>query len=202
VFCHLYPAAGCIAGYGNEAAATDPVSCVKCAFNYYQDRDISTNACLPCATTKFTYVNGAISETVTSNGITLRQGSRSTQSCIAQKSQLPVDVGQSIAIPTSTLAWTISATGVNMAGCLTNCTADKCCIAQLTYGNSGTTGSCAKLELNVEASATAAALYYKLLPSDAVAAFSVHGKVSRAAQILAGLATALSCALLIVGPDF
>ncbi|WIA35123.1 hypothetical protein OEZ86_003604 [Tetradesmus obliquus] len=167
----------CIAGYGNTAAAPATATCDKCAFNYYQDRDISVNACTLCAATKFTYVNGVINETITSNGITFRQGSRSSQSCIAKKSQLPVDVGQSIAIPNSTVAWTPPAADVNMTGCLANCAASKCCIAQLTYDHSSATGSCTRLELNVELLATAAALYYKLLPSDAVAAFSVRGKV-------------------------
>jgi hypothetical protein len=107
--------AGCIAGYGNTAALGAAATCAKCAFNTFQDRDITTNACATCATTKFTYVNGAIDETITSNGITLRQGSRSSQSCVAKTSQLPVDVGQSIAIPsTATLAWTTAVTGKTM----------------------------------------------------------------------------------------
>jgi hypothetical protein len=38
--------------------------------------------------------------------------------------------------------------------------------------------------LDVEASAAATALYYKLLPSDAVAAFSVRGKVRRKVAVL------------------
>jgi hypothetical protein len=80
-----------------------------------------------------------------------------------------------------------------MAECVASCEADKCCIAQLTYGNSGTTGACTRLELSVEASAAATALYYKLLPSDAVAAFSVRGKVRKRSAVLVDTGALPSC---------
>jgi hypothetical protein len=63
--------------------------------------------------------------------------------------------------------------------CIDNCEPGKCCFAQLQYLETGTTGSCKVMALDAATSTTSGwQLMYKLVPSDAIAAFSKRNSSS------------------------
>ncbi|KAF8060463.1 hypothetical protein HT031_004639 [Scenedesmus sp. PABB004] len=171
----------CVAGFG-----WDSTGCTKCAYNTYQPLEPHAGGCTTCGGTMFVFkTTHGVNETINSTGITLRTGAAASQACVARQAQLPADVGQSLGIAAS-LGWATAGTGQTMAQCLAFCPTDKVCFAELTYyDNSTGTGDCRKLELDPVAACSTLGtyqLYYKLLPSDAVSAFSVGGGGAAAAE--------------------
>jgi hypothetical protein len=63
--------------------------------------------------------------------------------------------------------------------CIDNCEPGKCCFAQLQYLSTGSTGTCKVMALDAATSTTSGwQLMYKLVPSDAIAAFSKRNSSS------------------------
>lgn len=114
-----------------------------------------------------------------SRGFTFTQGSTGIERCVPRESQLAVDAGQKMGVdhlltfdPSSTTLDTC----VNFCSNLT-----QCCIAQFTYSGIDPSGSCRRLAMDALGQAplqTGYQLFYKLIPSDPIAASSVRSNES------------------------
>lgn len=78
--------------------------------------------------------------------------------------------------------WTVVGSYMNMSECLAECTPGSCCFATLQYYGTTVDGTCKLMELDPAAPSSTSGyqLYYKLVPSDAISAFSTNVTTAKA----------------------
>jgi hypothetical protein len=80
----------------------------------------------------------------------------------------------------------LTAAAATALQCIDNCEPGKCCFAQLQYLSTGTTGTCKVMALNAATNITSGwQLMYKLVPSDAIAAFTKRNSSSSNDEVTA-----------------
>ncbi|WIA16345.1 hypothetical protein OEZ85_013043 [Tetradesmus obliquus] len=172
-----------------------PGSCSACPAGKYQPGYLGNDAsgstpnfgaglsCLTCPTTLSVYIssNGTEKE-FNSTGTTYRTGAASRDECVPKTAQLGIDVGTKFFGNNALLSnITISGSLTSPEGCMdTNCGSTQCCFVQFDYAyrKNGTGGpatrSCLVVKMDAASSSvTNNLLYYKMLPSDAIAAASL-----------------------------
>jgi hypothetical protein len=103
-----------------------------------------------------------------SYGITFASGMAGPETCVPRFSQLPSPAGARLAIDPSLFE---NSTGVDFATCIESCSPSSCCIAQWEVENN----TCRKAQLAPVGplyATSGASLYYKLPPSQLIAAAS------------------------------
>jgi hypothetical protein len=148
------------------------------------------------------YISSRANETeYVSDGTTYRVGAMGREECVPKTAQLGIDIGTKFFDETTLLTTVTSATpagntAVWVDNCLTAaCSTNQCCFAQFDYAwkkNNGAPGTPTCRAVNMAVNTNAAAhtlttsklLFYKMLPSDAIAAASVNktGKVEAKAM--------------------
>ncbi|KAF8063860.1 hypothetical protein HT031_003717 [Scenedesmus sp. PABB004] len=178
----------CMAGWGGP-----PGACAVCPRNTYQPGaewgDGST--CRPCPRTVW---NHNVGDAVTSYGITFHDGSPTPYMCVPRYSQTAKPAGDRLALPDSMFRAVPGAT--DPGACAAACPRDACCVAEFDaeFGSGCRhavlpAASPASVVASVSAGADAPRLYYKLPPSDLIAAASIGN-----GSALAGRVTAKSAA--------
>jgi hypothetical protein len=105
-----------------------------------------------------------------SYGITFASGMVGPETCVPRYSQLPSPAGARLAIDPSLFS-NGTQTGVDLVTCIESCSPSFCCVAQWEVENN----TCRKAQLAPVGplyAATGASLYYKLPPSQLIAAAS------------------------------
>ncbi|WIA36543.1 hypothetical protein OEZ86_007835 [Tetradesmus obliquus] len=190
----------CAAGYEYDTATS---SCTACPAGKYQPGYFGNDAgganfgaglsCLTCPDTLSVYIssNGTEKE-YNSTATTYRKAAASRDECIPKVAQLGIDVGTKFFEDMATLPTVMNATSVTtFDACINECTS-LCCFIQYDYAyrkNGGGQGSktCRYVAMTPITTAALTAnpslnlVYYKMLPSDAIAAASL-GKVEAKAM--------------------
>eukprot|EP00882_Tetradesmus_deserticola_P001442 GHRQ01001559.1.p1 GENE.GHRQ01001559.1~~GHRQ01001559.1.p1 ORF type:complete len:286 (+),score=82.26 GHRQ01001559.1:1019-1876(+) len=193
--------AECAAGYGMQGG-----TCTLCPAGTYQPGYLGNDAaggsgfgsgttCIACSTTRSVYLSSNRNETeFVSDGTTYRKGALGREECVPKTAQLGIDIGTRMFDNTSLLTNATGASSIaDPAGCMANCPKNKCCFVHFDYAykkNAGSAGTKQCLHVNMEvntdsaahASASAALLFYKMLPSDAIAAASKSSGVEAKAM--------------------
>jgi hypothetical protein len=123
--------------------------------------------CSECPSTPF---NHPVGDKYVSYGITFASGMVNPETCVPRYSQLPAPAGARLAIDPSLFS-NSTQTGVDLVTCIESCPASSCCIAQWEVENN----TCRKAELAPVGplyASSGASLYYKLPPSQLIAAAS------------------------------
>ncbi|KAF6257767.1 hypothetical protein COO60DRAFT_1460997 [Scenedesmus sp. NREL 46B-D3] len=189
----------CAAGWGRSIIMTGsrprPSNCSICLAGTYQPGYLGNDGtgfgagstCITCATTRSVYISSQGNETeYVSEGTTYRNGAIRREECVPKTAQLGIDIGTKM-FENATLLTADSAGPGNEdpESCMdTNCNSGQCCFVQFDYAytkEQGLPGTKACLFVNMPANTNSTAhekstsnlLYYKMLPSDAIAAASL-----------------------------
>lgn len=158
----------CAPGWGIPATkpnSNDTVDCEPCPYGTFHVG--GSLRCSDCPNTPF---NHPVGDKYISYGITFASGMSGPETCVPRRSQLPAPAGARLAIDPS--LWSnATLTGVDFVTCIESCPAGYCCIAQ--WEVEGSTCRTAKLApVGPLYAAVGASLYYKLPPSQLIAAAS------------------------------
>jgi hypothetical protein len=144
-----------------------------CPYGYFGDGKSTT--CLKCPDTVFNHEYG---DPFTSYGVTFSPGLTDANSCVPRYSQQPNPTGHIMALPDAMLVASLPGGviqgAVPLGDCVTTCPADKYCINQFQASEADENiGTCHTAVLDPAAPTyTGPKLYYKLPPSELIAAAS------------------------------
>jgi hypothetical protein len=201
--------AECAAGFGRQGN-----NCQKCPAGKYQPGYLGNDAavsptnngfgdgstCITCEKTRSVYISSKGKEfEYESDGTTYREGATGREECVPKTAQLGIDIGTKFfednsLLPVVSDFTPTATTPFGPDACLTAaCQPGQCCFVQFDYAwrsNAGSEGTktCRAITMTVNtvanSYATADLLFYKMLPSDAIAAASVNktGKVEAKAM--------------------
>eukprot|EP00775_Hariotina_reticulata_P004824 gene4824-5072_t len=163
----------CAAGYGipsSKPTSIDPADCALCTCGTF-----NTGGSLRCSDCPTTVFNHPVGDTYISDGINFGTGMTGPEYCVPKHSQFPTPAGHIFGIDDSLFAPAQPVTDV--AACILKCPANQCCISQFEETSTGNACKIAALP-PVGPNYTGARLYYKLPPSELIAAASVNNTIS------------------------
>jgi len=185
--CLVLLLAVCAPGYGVIAASATgnvTVDCQDlCPFGYYGDA--TGTSCGKCPDTVF---NHPVGNALVSYGLTFYKGLTGPETCVPRYSQQANPSGHVMSLDDS--MWNLQEDGVPRDDCLKTCSVEQCCIAQFeaTDPLDEETGRCQTSFLTpVGPDTTTAKLYYKLPPSELIAAASKSNTTVKAKTQSSGI---------------
>jgi len=163
----------CAAGYGStNATGNATVDCATlCPYGYYGDGD--STSCGKCPDTIF---NHEVGNAIQSYGVTFYKGLPGPETCVPRFSQLANPAGHIMSVDDSMFNTTANVTREN---CIKTCPSAACCINQFEAidRSNEEIGTCKTFIMPpVGPDSTTGKLYYKLPPSELIAAGSVSIK--------------------------
>ncbi|KAF8065592.1 hypothetical protein HT031_003193 [Scenedesmus sp. PABB004] len=192
----------CQPGYGYVSS----LPCTACAAGTYQAGYAASGGngdgftCTACANTSYIFLSSRGAEPVLSTpGTTWRTTARGREECVPRFAQVGIDVGARLM--NESFMTSAPSDAANATACINGCGAGTCCFVSFDYGyfNSNTT-RCLRLELPPATSDTTFPLvYYKMLPSDVIAASSLRGEEAKAKSMSSGLYARCSATVAQIG---
>ena len=163
----------CAPGYG-DPNGLNVTACAICPYGKYSDGD--GVSCTACPSTVFNHEYG---DPFTSPGVTFAEQQTSDASCVPRFAQLPNPAGHMLSLDASMFTTTTT----TLVNCVQTCDASKVCIQEFHNEDDEGEGECKRVELvPVGATDTGAKLYYKLPPSELIAASSTNTTIQAKTQ--------------------